>query len=414
MTSKPSDVFVWCWRPGETTPVLVGRLKPFINFVPSAGERLIRYRFGYAGSYRRDTEKRVALGPGLPFIDHSVNDWGPQEAPAEFQDAMPDDWGRRVIMRQYSDADGEDLQDEVNVADPALFMLESSSDRFGAIDFQARPDVYTPRGTSASLEDLQRAAEAVEDGEIPPGLRAALVPGTSLGGARPKATLADGDSHWMAKFQSRNDITPSVQWEHAATVLAGRAGIEVPETRIQQVREKMVLLSRRFDRPGDGRRRMVLSARTLLGYGAGEGSYPDFADALSRTGSRAGAEIFERVAFNIAVSNSDDHHKNHAAFWDGSTLELTPAYDVEPQPEGSTGRGQRMAITRAGSRKPSLTHLISAHDDYGISRAAAEDRVENIIDTVRSHWHDAANSAMLSRRDAQRFRDRLLPREATD
>lgn len=393
--------------------MLAGRLRPAVNYVPSAGESLVRYRFGYAQSYRQNPAS-IPLGPGLPFTDTSVNDWGNEEMPAELQDAMPDGWGRRAIMSQYSDAAGEDLQDDVVVADPALFMLESSSDRFGAIDFQSSPDHYSPREYSASLEDLQQAAEAAEDGEVPPRLRTALASGTSLGGARPKAALTDEGSGWMAKFESRNDLTPSIQWEHAATILAGHAGIEAAETHMREVRGKMVLLSRRFDRPGEGRRHMVLTARTLLGYGGGDGSYPAFADVLSRHGESAGSEVFDRLAFNIAVSNTDDHHKNHAAFWDGTELRLAPAYDLEPQPRDHGTRGQRMAVDRSGSRRSNLPHLISASADYGLSATEAEERVAQIIDTVEKHWSDAADAAMLSRREARRFRSRLLTPGATE
>lgn len=412
MNSQPSDVFVWAWPPGEITPILAGRLTPSWSYVPSAGEQLVRYKFGYAGSYMRNPSA-IPLGPGLPFSEKSVNNWGKEEMPAELQDGMPDGWGRRLIMRQHTGAVGENLQDEVTVADPARFMLESSSDRLGAIDFQSRHDEYLPRNEPASIEDLQQAAQASEDGEVPPALLHALVPGTSLGGARPKATLTDGEGGWMVKFQSRNDITPSIQWEHAATIIASRAGIDVPETHLQRVRGKIALLSKRFDRPGGGRRRMVLTARTLLGHGAGEGSYPDFVDVLTTYGSQSAAEIFDRVAFNIAISNNDDHHKNHAAFWDGSRLELTPAYDLEPQPPGGM-RNQRMAINRADGRRPNLDYLSSAHDDYRLSRNQADERVERIVEAIEENWQEAAEAAMLGRDDAKQFRQRLLTAEAME
>jgi serine/threonine-protein kinase HipA len=194
------------------------------------------------------------------------------------------------------------------------------------------------RGDGATLEQLLHAAELVEAGQrLPQELDAAAGHGTSIGGARPKALLSDGDRHLIAKFSSTTDTRPVVKAEAAAMLLAARVGVNVAAVSVSVVEGKDVLLVERFDRAGDGARRLILSALTVLGLAEMESrhsTYVDLARAI-RTGPwptprDALRELYLRLVFNVCVGNTDDHLRNHAVFWDGKNLALTPAYDLAP------------------------------------------------------------------------------------
>ncbi len=249
-------------------------------------------------------------------------------------DSAPDAWGRRVIMRRRNA--GEDA------VDPGLlaFLLESGSDRIGSLDFQTSPDVYEPRESNASLEELLNAAQRLEEGvPFSPALDEALLHGSSVGGARPKALLEDGKRKLIAKFSSTTDQYAVVKGEFAAMELAKRAGLIAAPVHLRRALAKDVLLVERFDRPaGTDERLGVVSAATILQLGETPwrgASYAALAEKIRRefpAGRAAVNELFARITFNVLVGNTDDHARNHAAFWDGRQLSLTPAYDLCPQP----------------------------------------------------------------------------------
>ena len=167
----------------------------------------------------------------------------------------------------------------------------------------------------------------------------------------------DDQTSWIAKLSVSSDPYPVVKAEAVAMELARRVGIDVPRTEVTRSLGRDVLLVERFDRPGNGTRRMMVSALTMLGFGdflgARYSSYVEVLDVLrrrARDGDAAGRKLFERIVFNIAVGNNDDHARNHAAFWDGHELELTPAYDICPQVRSGTEARQAMDITADGRR----------------------------------------------------------------
>lgn len=185
----------------------------------------------------------------------------------------------------------------------------------------------------------------------------ALLHGTSIGGARPKATLLVDGRHWVAKFSSTTDQFRVVRWEAATLTLARAAGITVPRHRLEQVNARDVLLVERFDRETSDRgvhRHLTLSALTLLDLDDTEAplaSYPDLSEVLlryARDARRDRAELFRRMVFNILVGNEDDHAKNHACLWDGSGLRLTPAYDLVPQRRAGMEGRQAMIVGELG------------------------------------------------------------------
>lgn len=395
-----SEAYVWCWLPGEVSPVVAGRI------VRNA--RSGNHDFVYGRSYLNRSNAVSLFTPELPLVPGAQE---PQEGlrlPSVLRDGAPDFWGRRVILDQVLGHRGADA--EVDKLDELTYMLYSGSDRIGALDFQRSAVDYVPRGGNGSLPELLQAAELLEAGQrLPDNLSLALVNGTSIGGARPKALITEeGTPGWVAKFSSATDIRPVVRQEAASLALARYAGINVPASKVIRSMGKDVLLVQRFDRPGDGTRRMMVSGLTILQLDemmARYATYPELVDrlqVLSAQPELVGPEIFERIAFNMTVSNTDDHARNHAAFWDGRVLELTPAYDLDPQFRRGETAAQAMAYGADGERASNLALLLKSAGRYGLTPAEARERIDRIVQTIHDRFHDAAEEGKLTthQRDA--------------
>lgn len=386
-----SDVYVWVWLPEKTDPIIAGVLC-------AVGEDL---HFAYADSYLNRSDA-VSLSPTLPLSDQWFTEVQDMRMPSALRDAAPDAWGRRVIMDKVTGARDAD----VNVLPESAYLLESGSNRLGAVDFQERHDVYAPREETAALDELHRAADLFDAGEIvPESLSRALVLGTPVGGARPKALWKDAyGTEYIAKFSSSSDTFPVVGAEAASLFLAGKAGMNVSEVRVARSLGKDVLLVKRFDRGPGGTRNMTMSALTLLGLGemtSRYGTYPEIVNAMIENGGdeSTAKEMFCRIAFNIAISNTDDHLRNHAALWDGKKLSLTPAYDLSPMSRtGDTAR-QAIAYGANGERESSFSELIGVASVYGLSKSDALNEVDRVRATITDNWDDAADFARLSASD---------------
>ena len=399
-------LYVWTWLPGQTEPVVAGRVEqsgPLVTFV-------------YGLSYRSRPDAISLFTPELPLRSGMQEPADGLNIAGVLRDGSPDRWGRGVIERRRGAAP--------NSLTEIDYMLSSNSNRFGALDFQIDREIYEPRDESVPLDELHRAAIILDEGgELTASLDAALMHGTSLGGARPKATLTDEDgSEWLAKFSSSDDrLFSAVNAEGAMLELARRAGMNVPESKVVSSLGKEVLLVRRFDRDGAGGRRHVVSGLTMAQTDemyARYVSYPQILDVLREYGKDAtqpGPELFRRIAMNIAISNNDDHARNHAAFWDGTYLELTPAYDLAPgQRSGDTfdkamayGRGDR------GRKVSNFAALVRESETYGLNATEGREIIDQLVPSIRDNWDAAAEVARLSSSDKQKLQERqVLPRAA--
>jgi serine/threonine-protein kinase HipA len=401
-TAEPREAYVWVWLPGSSDPVVAGLLEE-----ASRGGRIT---FTYARSYRARPDAISLYEPELPLEPGRI---APRHGIVAscLRDASPDTWGRRVIVSRWPDPTVDDLGE-------LTYLLESGSDRIGGLDFQASATEYVPREHGqATLAELESAARAFADGEpIPQALVDALAHGTSIGGARPKALLSDGDRHLIAKFSSSNDRFPVVKGEFVAMTLARQAGLNVAGVELTEAHGRDVLLVERFDRPSDGGRRLIVSALTMLGLdemdAAFASSYTDLAAVIrDRFHEPIGTlrELFGRITFNILCSNIDDHARNHAAFWDGRLLTLTPAYDVCPQARAGGEVRQAMAIGSDGWRYSQLAGCVERAGEYLPGRTA-ETEARAIIDhqvaTIRDGWKDACDRARLTSRQRDEFWER--------
>jgi len=331
--------------------------------------------------------------------------------PSCIRDASPDAWGRRVMINRKLGVRGAGA---ANIElDELTYLLESGSDRIGALDFQVLPTRYVPRQTQqASLAELLSAAEKVERGvPLSSELDQALQHGTSLGGARPKVLIEDGDRKFIAKFSASNDLYNVVKAEFIAMRLAAKVGLDAAPVRLTSALGKDVLLVERFDRVRHGdhwRRRAMVSALTMLELDemmAAYASYEKLAEIIRHRFVNAKEtlrELFGRIVFNILCGNTDDHARNHAAFWNGQHLTLTPAYDICPQSRAGQEASQAMLI-QGGDRRSQLASCIAASHIFLLTREDAIGIVNHQVDVIEREWNALCEETNLSMVDRNTF-----------
>lgn len=399
ISESPREAFVWVWLPGASEPVVAGRLAVVGDLID----------FVYGRSYLSREEAIPLFEPELPLRPGHIPPPPGMAIAGCIADAGPDAWGQRVVRNRVLGRAGRN----VDPADlrPLTYLLESGSDRTGNLDFQESADDYVPREDGvADLESLMDAATKVEEGvALPPALSQAVFAGSSIGGARPKANLRQGDRALIAKFSAADDRYPLVKGEFVAMRLAAIAGLDVAKTELKSVLGKEVLLVERFDRHAGGSRRGVVSALTLLGLDemmARYASYVDLADLMLERFADAIAdlhELFARMTFNILVGNTDDHARNHAAFWDGSRLSLTPAYDICPQPRSGGEASQAMVLRRDGFRLSQVAPCIEAAPTFRLDKSEAREIVDRQIESIEAHWNEVCDLAELTQIDRKYF-----------
>jgi serine/threonine-protein kinase HipA len=396
MTSEPRRAFVWVWLPGETDPVVAGRL--------DGDGALMTFTYGQSYLAREDSialylpELPLGRGPISPLVG---------DVAGCIADAAPDSWGRRVILNRRV---GRHVRDTTDLS-LLTYLLESGSDRIGALDFQVSASEYRVCvAAGATLAELAESTERVERGvPLSSELDQALLHGSSVGGARPKALLSDGPRRLIAKFSSTTDTYPVVRGEFIAMELARRAGLDVASVALTQALGRDVLLIDRFDRPAGGGRRAMVSALTILGLdelGARYASYADLAQAVRARFTDplpTLRELFSRITFNVLTGNNDDHARNHAAFWDGTALTLTPAYDVCPQPRAGGETAQLMAIGQDGYRMSQVAGCVARAFTYLLSEPQAREIVDRQIETIETDWAEVCDLAGLSEVDRAGF-----------
>lgn len=406
MTSDttPKGAFVWIWLPDATEPVVAGRLDP-------DGARL---NYTYGASYRRNSGAIPIYEPELPLREGTIEPAPGLAMASCIRDGSPDAWGRRVIINRLTGK--KPNAPDVPELSELTFLLQSGSDRIGALDFQASATEYVPRlATEASLAELLEAAELIEMGvPLPPALDQALNHGTSIGGARPKAMINDDGRKFIAKFSASNDTYSVVKAEFIAMRLARAAGLNVATVEMTRAAHKDVLLVERFDRRHTDRgwtRHAMVSALTMLGLDemmARYASYEDLAELIRHRFSEPKAtlhELYGRIALNILCGNTDDHARNHAAFWDGRQLTLTPAYDICPQGRTGSEASQAMLI-KGEARASTLATCLTAAPDFHLKESDAVALIERQIEAIAAGWQAACDEAALSSVDRRLFAGR--------
>ncbi len=402
MTSKQyTEAYVWIWLPEATGPVVAGKLE-------ADGKELL---FNYGRSYLAradDAKPAIAIyDKELPLQSGTIPLSNGLEMPGCIRDAAPDAWGRRVIINRTLGLKGTNA--DTAQLDELTYLLESGSDRIGALDFQVSPTEYVPRSpVNPKLDELLASVERVQQGiPLTPELDQALFHGSSIGGARPKALIEQDNKKYIAKFYASADLYSVVKAEFIAMRLAALAGLDVAPVKLVKALHKDVLLIERFDRVhsrNGWQRKAMLSALTLFGLDDMMARYASYETLAELIRHRFTApkdtlrELFTRLVFNILSGNTDDHARNHAAFWDGKHLTLTPAYDICPQGRAGNTASQAMLIHGNNNFSQLQNCLATAHN-FHLSQNEATDIIRHQKNVIESQWDSVCDEAGLSEID---------------
>ena len=341
-----------------------------------------------------------------------------------FADALPDRWGRTLLNRREQIEATEEKRPVRRLSSFDYLIGIDDYSRMGGFRFKETtegPFICTEKNLSipplTSIRDLIFASQEIEESEdkneLPDKkwINQLILPGTSLGGARPKAGVVDERNVlYVAKFPSRKDDYDVALWEHLCHLLATKAGINSAKTRVLGAGEKYhTLLSRRFDRTADGRRIHFASAMTLLGLTDGcnaetGNGYLDIVDFIIQNCCDVEAnirELYRRVAFNICVGNSDDHFRNHGFLLTKRGWTLAPAYDINP----TTNDYQSILVT-SSSNEANLDILFDAADDYMLRKTDAKDIINQVMAAVKD-WKQIAVELGIAQREYSLLEGRL-------
>ena len=343
---------------------------------------------------------------------------GSQQAPGlpgAFADCAPDRWGRNLILKRERARALQEKRTQRTLDDIDYLAGVSDITRQGALRFRRDaqstflgPDHAVPK--MVRLPALMRASEAVARDDGDQGLAAVkllLDAGTgSLGGARPKAAVRGDDGTLLiAKFPHPDDAWDVMAWEATALDLAKAAGIDVPTYRLAPLDGRNVLLLHRFDRTGEGARIGYMSAMTLLerNDGAG-GDYAEIAEALEETGGRVKgdlAELFRRAVLSVGLHNTDDHLRNHGFLRDEIGWVLSPAFDINPEPDPKARQTTIAGASTQGDESDGLEELARA---CRLSASASREERGRIAD-VLDGWRDVAAANGIRGSEIARFAD---------
>lgn len=393
-------------------PRLLGSL--YVNVI-KGGES---YSFEYDKDWLRKTGLTLTLDPELmPYSGRQYptgkNIFG------LFADASPDRWGRVLMNKRERILAEKEGRKPSKLYDSDYLLGVYDETRMGGIRFKANQEgpflsddketAAPPWATLRTLEEASRNFENDETGLTEKWLNQLIKPGSSLGGARPKATVVDTkDQLWIAKFPSKNDENDTGAWEMVAHDLAALCGLNVPEAKLEKFSPLgSTFLIKRFDRMGSKRVHFA-SAMTLLGKtdgaSAADGSsYLDIAAFIKSYGAQPKkdlGELWKRIVFNMAVTNTDDHLRNHAFILTDKGWILSPLYDVNPVPYGD----ELSLNVDEEDNSISIDLAVQTAVRFGISESDAEAQAEEILKIVRDNWEKTAAGYGLTRRQIEEMR----------
>ena len=328
-------------------------------------------------------------------------------------DSAPDRWGRTLMKRAEARRAETEKTKARTLYEIDYLLLVNDETRQGALRFADKQGGRflahdgAPVPPLINLPKLLSATDALLDGaETAAELRLLLAPGSSLGGARPKASVRERDGQLaIAKFPKKDDEYAAVEWEFVALELARQAGLHVPEFRLETIAKRAVLLLRRFDRSA-ARRIPFISAMSMIGAGDNEAhSYLELMDALRQYGASPGIdgiELWRRIVFSILISNTDDHLRNHGFLFEGQKgWRLSPVYDVNPVPVEVKERVLATAISEEDGTA-SLDLALSVAENFGLKKKEAQAIAAEVGQSVIS-WREVAARAGIGKAECDRM-----------
>jgi serine/threonine-protein kinase HipA len=402
------------WIPG-VEPFKLGNLWP----LAARGNEAFAFEFDPDALNRPELhayqlDPHLRLLAGRQFCPHGLANFG------LFLDSSPDRWGRMLMKRRLDRQKRNGLAPEDKRLVESDYLLGVHDEfRVGALRFRlndagdflddnhdrAAPPLVQLRALEEASLNLERNPDD-ESKQVDDWLKMLISPGGSLGGARPKASVIDPDGHlWIAKFPSTRDTRDMGAWELVVLTLAQACGIKVSEARVQKFSsDHHTFLVRRFDRTEEGERLHFASAMTLTGHQDGDdestgASYLELAQVLIQHGANTNEdlrELWTRIVFNMHVSNTDDHLRNHGFLLDPVRgWRLSPAYDINPIPDG--GAGLKLNVNQDSNDLDVDLALSVA----GVFRLSAEEANAIVVSikAVASQWRTVAQALGLSRRE---------------
>ncbi len=402
-----TEIWVYAdWR-GLEGPQLIGVL----SAQQARGRKA--FSFAYEPSWIR-SKSQMILDPDIQWFPGAQFP-GNKENFGVFLDSMPDTWGRTLMKRreaQMAKAEGRAVRTLYDI-DFLLGVYDES--RMGALRFKLNPggpflddSKGFPVPAWSELRALQYGAELIEsdkEDEVNQGLALLLAPGSSLGGARPKANIIDDHGHpWIAKFPSKNDTIDKAAWEYLANRLANQARINMPDAQMLKISGNYhTYLTRRFDRKGGGRIHFA-SAMTMTGNTEDTikdqpASYLDLAEFIQYNGSHIEQDLqqlWRRLVFNIMISNTDDHLRNHGFLLDEMGWRLSPAYDINP----SIDKDHLALNIDSSDNTPDIDTAISVGEYFALDQKQMNKIIKEMVAVIKG-WKALAKELKISRAEQE-------------
>ena len=410
--SNYRDIFVYAQWTGMKEPVYMGRLQA--EYVRAKEI----FSFSYSDSWLNSSYSQI-LDPELQFF--SGSQYASDEKPnfGIFLDSSPDRWGRLLMKRREAAAARSESRSERTLRESDYLLGVFDGHRMGALRFKENPDgpflnnneeLASPPWTS--IKELEQISlrleneEAADDPDYLKWLSMLINPCSSLGGSRPKASVLDNKNNlWIAKFPSRNDIKNTGGWEMVTNELAINAGINVALSMVRKFSSPhYTFLTKRFDRTSSGERIHYASAMTMLGYDYGtdfhEGvSYLEIVNFLTENGADVEndlKELWRRIVYNIFISNTDDHLRNHGFILTEKGWILSPAFDINPNEDGA---GLSLNIS-LDDNALNLDIPLEIAEYFRLNKESGVKIIEQIKKSV-SRWRTAADKYKLPRSEQE-------------
>ena len=393
-------------------PELIGTL--YVDVIKGSES----YSFAYDAQWLKKTNLSVHLDPELmPYTGRQYPSG--KSIFGLFADSSPDRWGRVLMNKRERILAEKEGRKPAKLYDSDYLLGVYDETRMGGLRFKSNPDgaflsddkttAAPPWATLRSLEEASRNFENDETGLAEKWLQQLIKPGSSLGGARPKATVVDPKNQlWIAKFPSKNDENDTGAWEMVAHDLAGLCGLTVPEAKLEKFSALgSTYLVKRFDRIGNKRIHFA-SAMTLLGKtdgaSAADGSsYLDIAAFIKANGAKPKTDLIElwkRIVFNMAITNTDDHLRNHAFILTPTGWVLSPLFDVNPVPYGD----ELSLNVNEDDNRIDIELAVQTAVLFGIGKSDAQAYAAQLLETVRENWDKIASKYGLSRREIEEMK----------
>jgi serine/threonine-protein kinase HipA len=419
MSGRQRSVQVYVDIDGAGGPVRMGVLH-----AQSSGRQEV-FSFEYAPEWLR-SEAAFAFDPDLQLLEGAQYPAQSRSNFGIFLDSAPDRWGRLLMQRRENLRARQEQRTAQRLTEWDYLLGVHDETRLGALRLRsldggefldsdrqmAAPPITSVRELQAASEGLERHIDDEQNPEYARWLNQLVAPGSSLGGARPKASVRDEAGELcIAKFPSRADTRNMAAWEMLAHRLAAKCGIHLPQARLLESgdRDRSTFLVKRFDRTANRGRRAFVSAMTLTQRRDGEpgASYLELVELLQRQGADTLGDthqLFRRIVFSVLIHNTDDHLRNHGFFIEERGLRLSPAYDMNPSVDGDD-------LTLAINETETLCDVEiarAAHKMYTLTLKEANEIIAEVEAAVKT-WRDEAEALRIRRSEQDQMAAAFAP-----